>query len=297
MRRTVSLDGDWERRDFLDEAWRWSDALRGADDAGSVHGPPVQAGMSAGWRAARVPGSLLDDAWRTGEIPNPYLDRNSLAAEWIPQRTWLYRRTFDVPEGATSHVNLRLGGIDPGGIVFLDGQEVARHEGMFEPLEVDLSQRLRPGERHTLIVAVDAAPWMPSQVGRTELARLPRARMGYGWDFCPRMVHSGLWGSVEVETYDARLRTPQTDVRLEGDVAAVEVRVADARPVGWPERTGAAYPEASGFTLLAGERREVRIEWIDVPSVERRLRIDAWNVAPRELAPPPDIGGAHALPD
>jgi hypothetical protein len=31
VRHTISLDG-WERRDFLEEAWRWSDALRGASD-------------------------------------------------------------------------------------------------------------------------------------------------------------------------------------------------------------------------------------------------------------------------
>lgn len=266
VRRSVSLDGDWERRDFLDEAWRWSDALRGADDAGPAGGPPVQAGMSAGWRAARVPGSLLDDAWQTGEIPNPYLDRNSLAAEWIPQRTWLYRRTFDVPEGAASHVSLRLGGIDPGGVLFLDGEEVARHEGMFEPPVVDLSQRLRPGERHTLIVAVDAAPWMPSQVSRTELARLPRARMGYGWDFCPRMVHTGLWGSVEVELYDARLRTPQTDVRLEPGHRRARIDVAVDVDGAAAEAVTARLHDPDGRVVcqervaLVGERAHVSLD-------------------------------------
>jgi beta-mannosidase len=226
VRRTVSLDGDWERRDFLDEAWRWSDALRGTLDGASSEGPPVQAGMSAGWRPARVPGSLLDDAWRTGEIPNPYVDRDSLAAEWIPQRTWLYRRAFDAPESLPAHASLRMEGIDPGGIVFLDGQEIARHEGMFEPLEVDLRGRLRPGERHTLIVAVDPAPWMPSQVSRTDLARLPRSRMGYGWDFCPRMITTGLWGSVELELYDARLRDPRIGVDLAADLLRATVEVA-----------------------------------------------------------------------
>lgn len=34
MRRTIPLDGEWERRDFLDEAWRWSDALRCSDLSG-----------------------------------------------------------------------------------------------------------------------------------------------------------------------------------------------------------------------------------------------------------------------
>ena len=135
-RRTLELDGDWERRDFIDEAWRWSDALRAGADAGdgaATDGPPVQAGVSAGWRAARVPGSAIDDAWRSGEIPNPYVDRDSLAAEWVPQRTWLYRRGFRVPDGAPSRASLRFDGIDPGGIVLLDGEEVGRHHGLFVP--------------------------------------------------------------------------------------------------------------------------------------------------------------------
>jgi hypothetical protein len=86
MRRRMSLDGDWERRDFLDEAWRWSDALRSTERP-PADGPPIQAHASAGWRPGRVPGSTIDDAWRGGEIPNPYVDRNSLDAEWVSQRT------------------------------------------------------------------------------------------------------------------------------------------------------------------------------------------------------------------
>jgi beta-mannosidase len=228
MRRTISLDGEWERRDFLDEAWRWSDALRpSASDGTADEGPPVQAGVSAGWRPARVPGSAIDDAWRAGEIPNPYVDRNSLAAEWIPQRAWLYRRRFVVPEDADPRAALRFEGIDPGGTVYLDGAEIAVHEGMFVPLEVNLGRRLAPGP-HELLVAVDPAPPMPSQVSRTDRARHHRSRMGYGWDFCPRMVHTGLWRSVTLDLYRARLRVVSLDVDLADDhgTASVRVRVA-----------------------------------------------------------------------
>ncbi|HET8778247.1 MAG TPA: hypothetical protein VFN76_11355, partial [Candidatus Limnocylindria bacterium] len=131
MRQTTDLNGEWERRDFIDEAWRWSDALRGSADSSAEDGPPVKAGLSSGWRPARVPGSAIDDAWRAGEIPNPYVDRNSLAAEWIPERTWLYRRRFTVPDDGLSRSVLRFDGIDPGGAVFVDRVEVAHHRGMF----------------------------------------------------------------------------------------------------------------------------------------------------------------------
>lgn len=230
MRRTMPLDGEWERRDFLDEAWRWSDALR-RSDASTADGPPAKAGMSAGWRPARVPGSLIDDAWQAGEIPNPYLDRNSLAAEWIPQRTWLYRRHFTVPNDAPSRAVLRFEGIDPGGIVFLDGEEVARHDGMFAPLEIDLGARLEPGSTHDLVVVVHPAPPMPSQVGRTDSARLLRARMGYGWDFCPRVIHTGIWRPACLELFEARLGDVRLEVRVAPDRRSASV-VATARVDG-----------------------------------------------------------------
>jgi beta-mannosidase len=225
VRRTISLDGDWERRDFLDEAWRWSDALRDTGDAGSESGPPARAGISAGWRLAHVPGSMLDDAWRAGEVPNPYVDRNSLAAEWVPSRTWVLRRRMALPPDVDPGVSavLRFEGIDPGGTVFLDGEELGRHTGMFVPFEMDVTGRLEAGREHLLVVALDAAPPMPSQVGRTELARHHRSRMGYGWDFCPRMVHTGIWRSVSLELFSARLGPPRVTVKLDGSSASVDI--------------------------------------------------------------------------
>ena len=218
MRRTISLDGDdWERREFLDEAWRWSDALHGGEDAGSRGGPPAKAAASAGWRPGRVPGSTLEDAWRAGEVPNPYVDRNSLAAEWIPERTWVYRRRVSADRAAGERAVLRFEGLDPGGSVFLDGDEIARHDGMFLPLEVDVGDRLTPGVEHRLAVVLDPAPAMPSQVGRSELARHHRSRMGYGWDFCPRMIQTGIWRSVRLDLFRARIGRLRSATRLSQD--------------------------------------------------------------------------------
>lgn len=223
MRHTIDLDGEWERRDFIDEAWRWSDALRGPRDASAEDGPPVKAGLSSGWRSATVPGSAIDDAWRAGEIPNPYVDRGSLAAEWVAERTWVYRRSLAVPDDGLSRAALRFEGIDPGGTVFLDGVDVATHRGMFVPLEVELPE-LEPGT-HDLVVVVERAPWMPSQVSRTELARAHHSRMAYGWDFCPRMVHSGIWRSVRLDRFDARIGLPRIDVELAADHGTASISV------------------------------------------------------------------------
>jgi beta-mannosidase len=269
VRRTISLDGDWERRDFLDEAWRWSDALR-PSDAGSDDGPPVQAGVSGGWRAGRVPGSTIDDAWRGGEIPNPYLDRDSLAAEWVPQRTWLYRRRFTVPADAPSHAALRFEGLDPGGTVLLDGTEVAPHDSMFVPLEIDLGGRLAPGSTHDLVVVLDPAPPMPSQVSRTDLARLHRSRMGYGWDFCPRMLNTGIWRSVSLVLRErAWLSAPRIRVSVDHD------------------RRGAI---VEAWVNVGGDRRDLELS-------ARLVEVGAETAVDQRSVPVPASGEARLVMD
>ena len=45
-------------------------------------------------------------------------------------------------------------------------------------------------------MVVHAAPQSEPQVGRTSRVRVHKSRMGYGWDFCPRLVHQGIWRSV-----------------------------------------------------------------------------------------------------
>src|SRR4051812_32463034 len=112
MTGTASLDGgDWEFRGFL-----------GVDAAASAASAAMRAdrGEVRGWLPASVPGSVVDDLWRAGEVPDPYVERNSLLMEWVPERTWLYRRRVVRPELATGdRAWLRFGGVDHGSRVYL----------------------------------------------------------------------------------------------------------------------------------------------------------------------------------
>ena len=83
-------------------------------------------------------------------------------------------------------------GVDHEATVFVDGEEVAHHVGAFTPF----ASTCRAGE-HLLAVAVHAAPESEAQVGRTSRVRVHKSRMGYGWDFCPRLVHQGIWRPVD----------------------------------------------------------------------------------------------------
>jgi beta-mannosidase len=129
----------------------------------------------------------MDDLMRAGELPDLYHGRNSRLAEWVPERTWLYRTRVAGPG------TLRFGGIDFGARVYLDGELVGEVDSMYRPLDVEL------GSDHSLIcIAIPPAPESEPQVGRTSRVHVHKPRLNYGWDFCPRLVHQGIWRPVEL---------------------------------------------------------------------------------------------------
>lgn len=244
---------DWQVRGWLGEEWRWYVA---------------KPWDMPGWLPARVPGSVLDDLARAGELPDLYHGRNSLLAEWVEHRTWVYRTRVTGP------ARIRFEGVDHEATVFVDGEEVARHEGAFTPFEVDVPE----GER-LLAVAVHAAPASEPQVGFTSKVRVHKSRMGYGWDFCPRLVHQGIWRPVVVD--------PPAEifpvVRLQDGVGAVEVegeevlRVEDPE-LWWPNGMGEQrLYDAAGFRV--GFRT---VELDDYALVVNGVRtpINGWNWVP-----------------
>lgn len=164
--------GPWQIRGCLGDEWQWH--LTKPWDA-------------PGWLPARVPGSVIDDLLRAGELPDIYFERNTLAAEWVPERAWVYRARLDVGEASL----LRFEGVDHEATVFVDGHEVAHHVGAFTAFEVEI-----PVGEHALAVVVHPAPPSEPQVGRTSRVRVHKPRMNYGWDFCPRLVHQGIWRPV-----------------------------------------------------------------------------------------------------
>ncbi|MEV8565448.1 sugar-binding domain-containing protein [Streptomyces sp. NPDC051322] len=202
------LDDGWELRACLGDTWRW---LCGP---GRPDGEPD-------WFPARVPGSVLDDLRRSRQITDPYVGLNSLRSEWVPQRSWLYRRPLRVDVDADERALLRFEGVDHEATVLIDGHEVAHHTGMFVPFEADITDHVADGARHLLAVVVHPAPPGEPQVGRTDRVRTHKSRMGYGWDFCPRLIHQGIWKPVRLEKAGpVRLR----DVTVGADAAGT-VRV------------------------------------------------------------------------
>ncbi|MDQ4030448.1 MAG: hypothetical protein M3168_05345 [Actinomycetota bacterium] len=245
-------DDNWQLRGFLGDEWRWH-----------VDKP----WDAPGWLPARVPGSVIDDLWRAGELPDPYRGRNSLLLEWVPERAWVYRRRV---RGGI----VRFDGVDHAATVFVDGVEVAHHEGAFTPFEVEVPQ----GE-HLLAVVVHPAPESEPQVGRTSRVRVHKSRMGYGWDFCPRMIHQGIWRSVALNP----LAAASPRVRLDEGIGTVEVdgevvlRV-ESPELWWPNGMGEQRLYRVGDFSVGFRSIELDGYRLVVNGVEMPIR--GWNWVP-----------------
>ncbi|MDF1605770.1 hypothetical protein [Nocardioides sp. YIM 152315] len=197
------LSGGWTLREALGQTWQWyvDKPLHQPDNTAgnNVADAATAAAAAPGWHPARVPGSVVGSLVRAGEVPDPYVGRNSRAVEWTADRHWVLRRPLEVPPlGPDDRVVVELDGADPGGRVFVDGTEIGRVSGLFHQLRADATDLLRRPGPHRLAVVVDPVPPSVPQVGRTEDVRLHAPRLNYGWDFSPRLPHQGLWRPVRL---------------------------------------------------------------------------------------------------
>ena len=239
----IELNGsDWVCKDYLDEDWIWRDGEK--RDTTDVRW----------WKAASVPGSVTDDMYRDGVIPDPYFEKNSLLSEWIPERTWIYRKGFELPDALCKEEEiykkrffLHFEGVDYSAQFYLNDVFLGEHHSMYTPVEFDVTDVIEPGEKNLLAVVLKKAPDEQSQVSKTRYVKTHKSRMTYWWDFCPRMIHMGIWDDVWLEVADAvRLSAPDVEISLTPDLRQAHIR--GSIPVAGAETVTAE--------LALGEKRE-----------------------------------------
>jgi beta-mannosidase len=196
------------------------------------------------WLEVPVPGDVHRALLATGRIDDPFFDRNEERCAWIEDREWWYRLTFEGPErplGPEERLLLVFRGLDTFATVWLNGEELGKHQNMFREAAFDVSKLLRVGE-NTLAVLFDrpldhVGEEHPDQWGRNpERVFMRKAQFGFGWDWGPRLPTVGIWRPVELRRErrasirGAHFHTLEVDPK--GERAAVAVRVEAERFAG-----------------------------------------------------------------
>lgn len=149
------------------------------------------------WIDATVPGGVHFDLLKAGLIEDPYFENNSLKCEWVENRWWEYKTTFTInSELRCKKLDLVFNGVDYKAHFFLNGKKLGEHEGMFETIVFDVSDKVNYGVENELSIILENVPWEMSQIGHTSLSRTQKSRFNYKWDFSTRMVNIGIWDDV-----------------------------------------------------------------------------------------------------
>lgn len=213
----IPLDGsDWKLLPLMPREWEWR----------RIWEKPEQV-FPALWIPAVVPGTVQDDAQDAGLIPDWTKHFNSRACEWTSERDWVYLTEFETPDVPPDGiVRLHFEGVDYECHVFLNGQHLGDHEGIYDAFEYDITNRLNADGPNQLVVVVEHAPREVGQIGRTSEVRIWKARFAYDWDWCTRLVPIGIWDSVSLlVTGPGFIRDVQVHTHLADDLSAADVGI------------------------------------------------------------------------
>jgi beta-mannosidase len=251
----IALNGsDWRVLHMMPREWEWR----------KVWENPA-AVLPSLWIPATVPGTVQDDAQEAGLIPDYTFDLNSRACEWTSERDWVYTREFETPATpADGVVRLRFEGVDWACHVYLNGQHLGDHEGMYDAFEYDITALLAAERPNRLVVVVEHAPREIGQIGRTSEVKIWIARFAYDWDWCVRLVPVGIYDSVSLlVTGPAWIADAQVTVGLNDALDAAQVKLD----------VSVAAKSAGALTA----KITVRLDGAVVGESESPVSADAWE--------------------
>jgi len=207
MIQQLDLNGTWKLR--------WSDYQRGRPEyANRDVTDPTR------YIDAKVPGEVHLDCIKAGLIAEPTLGMNHLAARWVEENIWSYRREIEAPAEAlagNARAWLVFDGLDYAASIVLNGVEVGKHKNVFYPCRVEITGKLRAG-KNVLAVHLDPGLWEVAdkpvagwQQDRNQPLHkrhwLRKPQCQFSWDWSTRLINCGIFKPCRLEytTDTARL--------------------------------------------------------------------------------------------
>ncbi len=176
------------------------------------------------WFPAKVPGAVQLDYAAAHNWPPYWYGNNFKDYAWMEEKFWTYKTTFEAP---TLQPDQRLffvsRGIDYECVISLNGQELYYQEGMFKPIELDVTEFLQ--ETNELTVTVFPVPKSQHErIDKSQANQSVKPAVSYGWDWHPRLVPLGVWDETFLEIRHASFFTDVFfDYSLSDDLTAAHI--------------------------------------------------------------------------
>ena len=175
------------------------------------------------WYPATVPGTVHTDLMANEIIEDPFFRLNERAVQWVDKEDWWYETTFNVTpeELAQSNQELVFYGLDTYAKIYLNHHLVDYVDNMHRTWRYNVKGLLKEGENLLEVqfdspIRIDLPKYDKynytfntgpdqSQNGgifhKTLSIFARKAGYHYGWDWGPRLVTSGIWRPVELQTW------------------------------------------------------------------------------------------------
>ena len=177
-----------------------------------------QVSMEGGAEAlpATVPGCIHTDLIAAKKIPDPFYRDNEQTVQWVSDKNWIYRRTFEVAPAllVRERILLRCEGLDTLATIKLNGAEVGHADNMFRTWEFDVKPLLKAGANSIEVRFDSVLPFIRAKEEQRKLptwaypgaAYVRKEPCNFGWDWGPTLITCGIWRNIGLVAFDtARL--------------------------------------------------------------------------------------------
>lgn len=165
---------------------------------------------------ATVPGSLVSDLTNVGIISNPFIGDNASEVQWIGDKSWSYRTSFNIDKvdfAKFGRAELIFEGIDTYASVYLNDTLIYQADNMFVRHLIEVKKWLKIGKNKLRVVFPPLIPLLknrakqlPYTLPENERVFARKAQFHFGWDWAPKVlapaifkpVSLNLWNSVKV---------------------------------------------------------------------------------------------------
>lgn len=172
------------------------------------------------WFIANVPGNIQYDYAKANSFKDMQYACNFKQFNEIEDDTFEYKTALDFTANENERVFFVSGGIDYEYEIFINGKSIYYHEGMYSPIEIDITDIAKPNDE--LIVKIFPHPKsVGGKVGtRDEADQAVKPVLQYGWDFQPRLIVSGIWQETFIEVRnDDYVKCEMLPTRLSDDLS------------------------------------------------------------------------------
>lgn len=175
---------------------------------------------------AAVPGNVQKDYAEYHGFGDIHYGKNAERYAGLEEKYWRYRTRLNLENTDGKRIFLKGGGIDYEYEIVLNGSSIYHYEGMFRPIEIELTGKVRQGD--LLEVLIYPAPKRKGSFwhDRQESDHSFKPCISYKWDMHPYVVVLGIWNDLYIETTEqSRIESAELFYTLNEDRTRADIRL------------------------------------------------------------------------